>query len=293
MSAAQQGPRRATPHGGARYGRSRAHRRADSSGLPRTTRRHPGPPGDGWVPAHRRAPARRLPGPALRDRGPGREDDRVVVRCLFEGTHDGTFLGMPPTGRRVCTQHIHIYRIQDDMVAEHWACRDDIGASNLRHRRAKLRPTQRDTTAPAPSGSAGASGQQRSFRAAAVKGRREASDDRRERASALRAERAAQRVVGRLAGLALDEHPPPAPGERLGRAVAAHVDARRAPRVPPPRRAAATCSTGASSRESARSRPRRSSGVSSSRRASSAVSASGSEAKRSRAASPRRRTVSL
>lgn len=54
------------------------------------------------------------------------EDDRVAVRCLFEGTHDGTFLGMPPTGRRVCTQHIHIYRIQDDMVAEHWACRDDI-----------------------------------------------------------------------------------------------------------------------------------------------------------------------
>ena len=41
----------------------------------------------------------------------------------------------------------------------------------------------------------------------------------------LRAEGAPQRVVGRLAGLALDEHAPPAPGERLGRAVAAHVDA--------------------------------------------------------------------
>ena len=54
------------------------------------------------------------------------EDDRVVVRCLFEGTRDGTFLGIPPTGRRVSTQHIHIYRIQDRMVAEHWACRDDI-----------------------------------------------------------------------------------------------------------------------------------------------------------------------
>jgi hypothetical protein len=54
------------------------------------------------------------------------EDDRVVVRCLFEGTHDGTFLGMPPTGRRVSIEHIDIYRIQDDMVAEHWACRDDI-----------------------------------------------------------------------------------------------------------------------------------------------------------------------
>ena len=28
-------------------------------------------------------------------------------------------------GQGVCTQHIHIYRIQDD-TAEHWACRDDI-----------------------------------------------------------------------------------------------------------------------------------------------------------------------
>ena len=55
------------------------------------------------------------------------EDDRVVVRSRFEGTHDGTFLGMPPTGRRVWIQHIHIFRVQDDMVAEHWACRDDIG----------------------------------------------------------------------------------------------------------------------------------------------------------------------
>lgn len=54
------------------------------------------------------------------------EDDRVVVRCQFEGTHDGTFLGIAPTGRRVSTQHIHIYRIQDDQVTEHWACRDDI-----------------------------------------------------------------------------------------------------------------------------------------------------------------------
>lgn len=54
------------------------------------------------------------------------EHDRVVVRCRFEGTHAGAFLGIPPTGRRVSTEHIHIYRIQDDMVAEHWACRDDI-----------------------------------------------------------------------------------------------------------------------------------------------------------------------
>ena len=31
------------------------------------------------------------------------EHDRVVVRCRFEGTHAGAFLGIPPTGRRVST----------------------------------------------------------------------------------------------------------------------------------------------------------------------------------------------
>jgi predicted ester cyclase len=54
------------------------------------------------------------------------EGDRVVVRCRFEGTQDGPFMGIPPTGRRVSVQHIHIYRVQDGMVAEHWACRDDV-----------------------------------------------------------------------------------------------------------------------------------------------------------------------
>jgi predicted ester cyclase len=54
------------------------------------------------------------------------EGDRVVVRCRFEGTHDGTFLGLTPTGRRVSIQHVHIFRIEAGMVAEHWACRDDV-----------------------------------------------------------------------------------------------------------------------------------------------------------------------
>ncbi|PZR65116.1 MAG: ester cyclase [Solirubrobacterales bacterium] len=56
------------------------------------------------------------------------EGDRVVVRGMFEGTHHGSFNGMPATGRRVSVQHIHIFRVQDGMVAEHWACRDDLGA---------------------------------------------------------------------------------------------------------------------------------------------------------------------
>ena len=54
------------------------------------------------------------------------EADRVVLRCRFEGTHDGAFLGIPPTGRRVSIPHMHMYRVEDEMVAEHWACRDDV-----------------------------------------------------------------------------------------------------------------------------------------------------------------------
>ena len=102
----------------------------------------------------------------------------------------------------------------------------------------------------------------------------------------LGAEGAAQRVVGRLAGLALDEHAPPAPGERLGRAVAAHVDAAARARARPPRRAGRPARPARARARAPRSRPRRSSGVSSSRRASSAASASGSEAKRSRVGVP-------
>jgi predicted ester cyclase len=35
---------------------------------------------------------------------------------------------MPPTGRRFSVQHMHMYRVADDnKLAEHWACRDDLG----------------------------------------------------------------------------------------------------------------------------------------------------------------------
>ena len=54
------------------------------------------------------------------------DGDRVALRCTVRGTHKGDFLGQPPTGRRFEIQQIHIYRVQDGQIAEHWACRDDI-----------------------------------------------------------------------------------------------------------------------------------------------------------------------
>ena len=55
------------------------------------------------------------------------EEDRVVMRVMFKGTHTGELMGMPATGKSFSVQHIHMYRIEDDKIAEHWACRDDVG----------------------------------------------------------------------------------------------------------------------------------------------------------------------
>jgi len=55
------------------------------------------------------------------------EGDLIVARLLVSGTHRGEFLGAPPTGRLFSVQHMHMYRIEDGKLAEHWACRDDLG----------------------------------------------------------------------------------------------------------------------------------------------------------------------
>jgi lactoylglutathione lyase len=35
--------------------------------------------------------------------------------------------GLPPTGEAVRWDFIHIWRVEDDLIVEHWACRDDVG----------------------------------------------------------------------------------------------------------------------------------------------------------------------
>ena len=53
--------------------------------------------------------------------------DRVALRCIARGTHTAEFLGRAPTGRSFAVQQIHIFRVRDGKIAEHWACRDDAG----------------------------------------------------------------------------------------------------------------------------------------------------------------------
>jgi len=56
------------------------------------------------------------------------EGDRVVLRCTLTGTHEGPFMGIPPTGRRIEVNEIHIYRLEDGKAVEHRVGRDDLGA---------------------------------------------------------------------------------------------------------------------------------------------------------------------
>ncbi len=48
------------------------------------------------------------------------EGDRVAVRVTSGARHVGPFMGMPATGRAYAIEEIHIFRIADGMVAEHW-----------------------------------------------------------------------------------------------------------------------------------------------------------------------------
>ena len=57
------------------------------------------------------------------------EGDIVVCHNRWSGTYGGTmFRGVPvQEGRRFSVEHIHIYRIVDERIAEHWVVRDDLG----------------------------------------------------------------------------------------------------------------------------------------------------------------------
>lgn len=51
--------------------------------------------------------------------------DKVVARVRATGTHQGEFMGMPPTGKSIDVQMIDILRFDDDGRArEHWGVVD-------------------------------------------------------------------------------------------------------------------------------------------------------------------------
>jgi predicted ester cyclase len=55
------------------------------------------------------------------------EGDRVAVRLTSHGRHSGEFMGMPPSNREYTISEIHIFRIEDGKVVEHWREADMLG----------------------------------------------------------------------------------------------------------------------------------------------------------------------
>jgi lactoylglutathione lyase len=59
------------------------------------------------------------------------EGDLVAQHMTLTGTHQASTMpllaGVPVTHQPVTWTYIHIWRIADGKIAEHWACRDDVG----------------------------------------------------------------------------------------------------------------------------------------------------------------------
>jgi steroid delta-isomerase-like uncharacterized protein len=55
------------------------------------------------------------------------EGDRVAVRLTSSATQTGEFMGTPATGKRYTIEEIHLFRIADGQVAEHWHQLDQMG----------------------------------------------------------------------------------------------------------------------------------------------------------------------
>jgi steroid delta-isomerase-like uncharacterized protein len=55
------------------------------------------------------------------------EGDKVVGRTTMRGTHQGEFMGIPPTGKQCTISGIDIIRFANGQVVEHWGNSDDLG----------------------------------------------------------------------------------------------------------------------------------------------------------------------
>ena len=48
------------------------------------------------------------------------DGDRVTTYKTYHGTHRGTFLGVPPTGRAIQFETVDVMRVQNGKITDHW-----------------------------------------------------------------------------------------------------------------------------------------------------------------------------
>jgi len=54
------------------------------------------------------------------------DGEHVAMCSTWTGTHEGTFMGIPPTGKHVSVHHMYLFRISDGQITEYAAVRDDL-----------------------------------------------------------------------------------------------------------------------------------------------------------------------
>jgi steroid delta-isomerase-like uncharacterized protein len=52
------------------------------------------------------------------------EGDRLAVRSTMRGTHEGDFMGIPGSGKKVEVSNYDFVRFENDQAAEHWGVID-------------------------------------------------------------------------------------------------------------------------------------------------------------------------
>jgi steroid delta-isomerase-like uncharacterized protein len=52
------------------------------------------------------------------------EGDRLAVRSTMRGTHEGDFMGIPASGKKVEVSNFDFVRFENDQAAEHWGAID-------------------------------------------------------------------------------------------------------------------------------------------------------------------------
>ena len=55
------------------------------------------------------------------------EGDKVAARFIMRGTHEGTFFGVPPTGKPIKVQAMNFYRLTNGQITEEHGQPDMLG----------------------------------------------------------------------------------------------------------------------------------------------------------------------
>lgn len=55
------------------------------------------------------------------------DDDNVAIAYTVTGTHEGDFMGLPATGKKISARGVQIARFENGKIVERWGSSDELG----------------------------------------------------------------------------------------------------------------------------------------------------------------------